>query len=564
MPINHTKQLSQKLKGFLLSFCIAAALTLSFFPHPSYAFGWDDEFAQPQETLWQTMGHRMQLLPKTPPASVEHWIRYYRRNPLYINTLINNAAPYLEYVYSQTQKNQMPAEIALIPMIESNYDPFAISKDGAVGLWQIMPGTASGFGLTINWWYDGRRDIYASTQGALNYFNYLNQFFHGNWLLAIAAYDSGEGTVQKAIRYNKKHGLPTDYWDLHLPGETEQYVPKLLALAYIVSDRDHDGIDLPDLPSHPTVKNLEMHSQVDIDQAAKLAGVDPELLRELNPGFRRWATPPSQDYHLLIPADVSATFEKALGQIPNSDRVTWQHHNVIANETLSGIAQEYHTRVALLKEINHLNTSQIHVGQSLLVPQSMHGKVNNIDVNLENNTIAEDALPGPRRAVHIVKSDDSLWTIAQRNGVTVRQIRFWNKLSEKDRLHKDQQLLIWLPARANPKVRYDSYVVQAGDTIDGIAQQFHTKAHAIAVANKLKNSNLHIGQQLVIPVVPTIVKKDHYLTNQNIYVHYVKNGESLSTIAHKYHLSSKDLIRMNPHLKTEEVISVGEPIDIYL
>jgi len=557
-----TKNIALKSKQAMLILLLPAFILVACLPKSSFAYAWN--FNNQPDSLWQTMGNHMQLLPQKPPASVTHWINYYRKNPLYINTIINNAAPYIEYIYSQTQKNQMPAEIALIPMIESNYDPFAISKDGAVGLWQIMPGTASGFGLSINWWYDGRRDIYASTESALNYFSYLDQFFHGNWLLAIAAYDAGEGTVQKAVRYNKKHGLPTDYWDLHLPGETEQYVPKLLALAYILSDNDHDGINLPDLPSHPTVNNIEMHSQIDIDQAAKLAGVDPELLRELNPGFRRWATPPSQDYHLLIPTDATDTFEKAIGQIPDSDKVTWQHHLVISGETLGGIAQNYHTRVALLKQINHLQTSEIHVGQSLLVPQAMHGKVNDIDLNLENNTIAEDTIPGPRRAVHTVKSQDNLWTIAQRNGVTVRQIRFWNNLSRRDHLHTNQQLLIWLPARANPKVRYDSYVVKAGDSIDQIAHKFHTKAHAIAVANKLKNTNLHIGQQLVIPVVPIVHKKDHYLRNKNIFVHYVKDGESLSTIAHRYHLSSKDLIRMNPHLKTEEIISVGEPIYIYL
>jgi membrane-bound lytic murein transglycosylase D len=559
---------AQKMTKKIAALCAqsAALLLCCCLPTLTPAYNWilPNYITHQPESLWNTMSQHMALVPQPPPAKVMRWIHYYQRNPLYINTLINNAAPYIEYVYQQTQANEMPAEIALIPMIESNYNPFAYSKDGAVGLWQIMPGTASGFGLSINWWYDGRRDIYASTKGALNYFNYLHEFFHGNWLLAIAAYDSGEGTVQKAVRYNRKHHLPTDYWDLHLPKETEQYVPKLLALAYIVDAKDHYGIDLPNLPSHPTVTNLLMHEQVDIDEAAKLAGVDPELMRELNPGFRRWATPPSQDYHLLVPADQATTFKNALAQIPQSDRVTWQHHTVISGETLSGIAAFYHTRVALLKEINHLNTPSLHIGQNLLVPQSAHGKMNDLNLNLENNTIAEDAIPGPTRAVHIVKRDDNLWTIAQRNGVTVRQIRFWNDLSAKNHLHHNQQLLIWLPARANPKVRYDSYVVQAGNTIDTIAHHFHTKAHAIVVANKLKSTVLHIGQNLVIPVVPIIHLHDHYLKNSNIKVHYVKAGESLSTIAHRYHLSSKDLLRMNPKLRTAEVLSVNTPLYIYL
>jgi membrane-bound lytic murein transglycosylase D len=307
-----------------------------------------------------------------------------------------------------------------------------------------------------------------------------------------------------------------------------------------------------------------MHSQIDIDQAAKLAGVDPELLRELNPGFRRWATPPAQDYHLLIPADSADTFEKALRQIPDSDKVTWQHHVVISGESLSGIAQNYHTRAALLKEINHLKSSNIHVGESLLVPQAMNGKVNNIDLNLENNTIAEDIIPGPRSATHTVKPQDNLWTIAQGNGVTVRQIRFWNKLSSKDHLHTNQQLLIWLPARANPKVRYDSYVVKSGDTINDIAYHFHTKAHAIMVANKLKDNRIFVGQQLVIPVVHEKQLKDQHLKNHNILVYYVKPNDTLSTIAHRYHLSSKDLLTMNPALKNKKVIHVGERINIHL
>jgi membrane-bound lytic murein transglycosylase D len=333
-------------------------------------------------------------------------------------------------------------------------------------------------------------------------------------------------------------------------------VPKLLALAYIVSDNHHNGIALPDLPSHPTVTNFEMHSQIDIDQAAQLAGVDPELLRELNPGFRRWATPPSQDYHLLIPSDAADTFEKALSQIPDSDKVTWQHHSVLQDETLSGIAQHYHTRVALLKQINHLKTAHIHVGENLLVPQAMNGKVNNIDVNLENNTIAEDIIPGPRSAVHIVKPQDNLSTIAQGNGVTVRQIRFWNKLSANDHLHTNQQLLIWLPARANPKVRYDSYVVKAGDTINDIAHHFHSNAHAIRVANELKNNRIWEGQHLVIPVLPKTAK------HSGAIVYHVKENDTLSGIAHRYHLSSKDLIRMNPTLTHQKLLSVGEAIQI--
>lgn len=194
--------------------------------------------AEPREKyhnsdLWSVLQHQFTLNHYENNPAVKAQIEWFLKRKKYIYKLAENAQPYLYYILTQVDKRKLPAEMVLLPMIESAYDPFAFSSAGASGLWQMMPGTASGFGLKQNWWYDGRRDIVASTNAALDYLSYLQSFFNGNWLLAIAAYDSGEGTVLSATRKNIAKGEPTDFWSLNLPRETQAYIPKLLALAEI-------------------------------------------------------------------------------------------------------------------------------------------------------------------------------------------------------------------------------------------------------------------------------------------------------------------------------------------
>jgi membrane-bound lytic murein transglycosylase D len=517
-----------------------------------------------QSGLWNAMASRFRLLPDSYPFILQRDIRSFSRNPYYINELINNAGPYIYYIYQQTYKRHMPSEIALIPMIESAYDPFEYSSAGATGLWQMMPGTASGFGLTINWWYDGRRDIVASTKAALDYLSYLHNFFNNNWLLAIAAYDAGEGTVQAAIRHNRRLGKPTDYWSLSLPRETENYVPKILALAAIIANPTHYGLTLPSIPNHPYFAIIPMNSQIDLNQAAKLAGVDKGVIRELNPGFRRWATLPDEPYDFLLPIDKAQGFVDALSQIPPTDRVTWRHHKVISSETLSGIANHYHTRVAILKQVNDLRSSRIHIGQSLLVPLTVNGNFNHIDINLQHGAIAEDDLPGPRHVIHTVIPVDNLWTIAAHFGVTVSELRYWNKLGYREKLHVGEKLNIWLPPKTSPAIRYDNYVVKSGDSLSMIAHRYHTKVSMIRHANKMRNNRIRIGQTLSIPI-KTRVPYHHY---SHKYKHEmsmvtVKPGDTLSGIAARYGLSSRDIIRANKNLAHNSPIKPGEKLRVY-
>lgn len=508
------------------------------------------------------MSSHFALLPNTYPAALQREIKAFAHDPYYLNELVTNAGPYIYYIYQQTRKRHMPAEIALIPMVESDYNPFEYSHAGATGLWQMMPGTASGFGLTINWWYDGRRDIIASTKAALDYLSYLHNLFNNNWLLAIAAYDSGEGTVEAAIRHNKRLHKPTNFWALSLPYETENYVPKLLALTAIFANPTHYGLTIPSIANKPYFAIVPMDTQIDLSMAAKLAGVDKDVVRELNPGFRRWATLPDEPYDLLLPVNKANGFKHALHEIDSSDQVTWKHHPVLSGETLSGIAAHYHTTVAILKKVNNLKSSEIHIGQSLLVPLTNTGSFSHLDINLQHGAIAEDDLPGPRHVVHIVKASDNLWTIAAHFGVTVNEIRYWNKLSHYQKLHIGERLNIWLPPKSDPEVVYDTYTVKPGDSLSVIAHKMHSSVKAIKRANKMHNNVIRSGETLSIPVktrVPYVVH--HHGRHMTIVT--VKPGETLSGIAAKYHLSSRDLIAWNPHLKHKKYLKLGDKIRIY-
>ncbi len=462
--------------------------------------------------LWQAMKLHFHLLPEHYPTALNEDIRWFMHNHYYINELVDNAGPYLFYIYQQTQLRHMPAEIALIPMIESGFNPFVYSHKGATGLWQMMPGTASGFGLNINWWYDGRRDIVASTKAALDYLEYLHNFFNNDWLLAIAAYDSGEGTVQRALRFNKKHHRSTDFWSLPLPHETRDYLPKLLALSAILSTPGHYHIPIAAIPNHAYFSQVDMKAQIGIAQAAKLAGVDQQVLRELNPGFRRWATLPDEPYSLILPRDKLLTFKQGLNDLADSDRVTWEHHKVLSGETLSEIALHYHTKSATLRQVNSLSNNRIRTNESLLVPLTATGKFDKLDIDLQHGAIAEDSLPGPRRKEHKVKNNDSLWTIASRYGVTVSELEYWNGLSYHSKLSPGNKLTIWLPHHTDARIRYKHYKVKNGDSLSRIALKYHTSSKALRKTNHLKTSNIRIGQSLTIPIKPHHHKRHKHKT----------------------------------------------------
>jgi len=349
---------------------------------------------QNSSLIWGALHSHFKLGQYVNQPSVQYSIKWFLNHRSLLNKILENSRPYLYYVYQQTQKRHMPAELALIPMIESGYDPFAYSARGATGIWQMMPTTAASFGLKMNWWYDARRDTIASTQYALNYFKQLHKTFR-DWLLAIAAYDAGQGTIEQAIQYNQKIGKSMDFWSLPLPYETKSYVPKLLALAAIISNPDRYHVKLPAIYDTPYFSVISGSSQITLTQAAHLSGVKESTIQKLNPGLRRWATKPDATYNLLVPKDKAKIFKKHIKALLGHEQVTWNYHEVRTGDTLKSIAGNYHTTMNVLQKANGLKAGEtVSEGQGILVPLWLHQKFGEkanqtVHIALPNNAAAQ-------------------------------------------------------------------------------------------------------------------------------------------------------------------------------
>ena len=428
-------------------------------------------------------------------------LHYFSQQPAYIKELTHNAQPYLHYVYQQTQQRNIPAELALIPMIESDYNPFVYSSRGATGLWQMMPGTASGFGLKINWWYDGRRDIIASTHAALNYLQYLHKKF-GDWLLAIAAYNSGEGTIMHAIKRNQRLQLPTDFWHLKLPKQTERYVPKILALAAIIQHPERYKLTLQPLPNQAFFDTVPMSGQINLSKVAYLANTTVSNIRLLNPGFRRWATSPSKDYTLVLPKNKIQVFNKNLNNTSTkTHQVTWLHHKVRAGDSLYLLAKKYHTRTNIIKRVNKINNGVLHINQDLLIPLAAKHIGNTVPITTHDGkaSIAEDKIPGPRRVNHTVAKNDNLWTISKRYHVKPDQIRYWNSIGYHQTLQQKQQLVLWLPGHHHNQPAILVHKIKPGESLSSIATHYHTSTKKVMAWNNITNPNhIRSGQKIHI------------------------------------------------------------------
>jgi membrane-bound lytic murein transglycosylase D len=250
-------------------------------------------------------------------ARVDQAIRSLQRNPAYLSDLARRARPYLHVIVGELERAGMPTELALLPEVESRYNPRAVSPKSASGMWQFMPYTGREMGLLQNSWYDGRNDILASTRGAIAYLRQLRDEFNGDWALALASYNAGPGRVHAAQRSNRARGKPVDFWSLNLPSETEHYVPKLLAVATLVRDPARYGMTLPPLENRPRLELVVARSQIDLAQAARHCGVPLRTLRDLNPGLKQGKTPRSGPHRVLVPLGTGQKLRRALAKSGN-------------------------------------------------------------------------------------------------------------------------------------------------------------------------------------------------------------------------------------------------------
>ena len=316
----------------------------------------------------------------------------------------------MHHIVAEVERRGMPLELALLPVIESAFEPYAYSSARASGLWQFIPGTGTRFGMPQNWWYDGRRDVLESTRAALDYLQFLHDEFNGDWLLAIAGYNCGEGCVARAVRENLAVGRPTDFWSLRLPTETRAYVPKLLAMKRLVATPEDYGIAFSSIPNEPYFVRVDIDSQIDLKLAAELAGLRPEELFELNPAFHRWATPPQGPHHLLLPLEAADTFRQNLAQLTPDERMRVVHHVVKSGETLSMVARRYDSQPLTIRMLNDLGNGPLVVGTDLRVPSDatvLPDKVLRAAARFDGGGASHDAAPdGARRAPRRVDLDD--------------------------------------------------------------------------------------------------------------------------------------------------------------
>lgn len=447
---------------------------------------------------------------------IEQQLRWYASHPRYIDRVAKRARRYLYYILKQTEDRGLPAEYALLPVVESAYDPFAYSHGRAAGLWQFIPSTGRVYGLNQSWWHDQRRDVIDATDGALEYLDALADRFDGDYMLALASYNSGAGTVLRAIRHNKARGLPTDYWALDLPRETRAYVPKLIAIAKIIDDPQAYGVTLPPIPDKPYFEVVDTGSQIDLAQAANLAGVDIEEIYLLNPAYNRWATSPEGPHRLLVPIDNADQFRKGLASLDPSERVSWKNYKVRGGDSLIKIAHSFGTTPDVIKQVNHLRSNLIRVDQRLLIPTSTKGNASyalSASERLKDKQASINRNAKGTRIEHTVQRGDTFWDIARDNHVSVRQLARWNGMAPGDPLIPGKRLVIWskdpdtqqlaMAGRRSPSemMRKVGYRVRKGDSLARIASRFNVNVKDIASWNSLNlNNYLQPGQSLVLYV----------------------------------------------------------------
>ncbi len=432
----------------------------------------------------------------------------FARHPEYLERVFGRAQRYMPYIVEQLDERGMPLELALLPMVESAYDPFAYSHGRAAGLWQFIPGTAKHFGIRQTWWYDGRRDVVDSTNGALDYLSYLHDLMDGDWLLAVASYNAGGGTVGRALRSNLSRSRPADFWHLSLPRETRAYVPRLLALVALVREPEAYDVTLPALVDEPQFATVDIGRQLDLALAAELAGVDVETLYAFNSGFNRWATDPDGPHRLVLPVELHDAFSEALAVVPDEEWVRWQRHKVRAGETISEIAAHYHTTIVAIRQTNGLSGNTIRAGAYLTIPVASK-PLSEYSKSADARRAQTQNRPRDGSKVeHSVRSGESFWSIGRRFGVSVRELAAWNAMAPGDTLAVGQKLVIWTtgatPAAGpvgNDTTRKLRYTVRNGDSLYVIANRFRVSVSDLARWNDIDKKNiLRPGQKLTLYV----------------------------------------------------------------
>lgn len=454
------------------------------------------------QNLWDEIGGHLFLTPAN-TDKYEDYMTYYLRKKQYLKRVSVRAKPYMHFILQEVKKRQMPYEIALLPVVESGFYPYARSHMSAAGLWQFMPATGRMYGLHQNWWFDGRQDVYLSTLAALDYLQALYAQNNHDWLLALASYNSGYGNVLKAQRkYLSRHpdGV-ADFWNIrpYLPRETQNYVPQLLAISNLVSHKDSYQLELEPIPNQPYFKKIQVNEQISLPKVAQATQTPQDILKILNPGYLRLATPPQGNHHLLLPLDVATAFEVAYVARPGEFEVNWHKHRIRPGESLSVIAERYGTSVREIQNLNRMKSTFLRAGKPLLIPLPQHTQFaqGRQGRAVQPSKTQRTAQPNPRTKTHryTVRSGDSLWRIAKAYNTTPKAISALNGISLKKPIYKGQQLTI----PVINSTREVLYTLKPGESLWVVAQKYRVTTQQLSNWNNInENAVLHPGTQLTV------------------------------------------------------------------
>ena len=461
--------------------------------------------------LWRVIADYQEIKVDDNPRIQSH-IDWISQRPDYLANISKRAEPFLYLVVSEVEKEEMPIEIALLPIVESDYYPFSYSHGTATGIWQFIPSTGRMYGLDEDWWHEDRRDVLASTKAAVRYLKDLNQMFDGDWLLSIAAYNAGPGRVQRAIDNNLKLGKGTDYWSLDLPKETEKYVPKLLAIGKVLKNPERYNQKFSRIENKPYLESIKLESQFDLALIAQWTNLSIDEIYSFNPGLKRWATPEALPYTILLPIDIVDDFKETLSNQKNRPKVSWTRYKVKEGDSLSVIAQNFNTTINQIQSVNDIKGNLIKANSYLIVPiaRETEDYYSLSDAQREKSRL--NASKNSEKLIYKVVSGDSLWKISQDFSVSVNNLVRWNKIAPTAPLSIGKELVILIDDKEKTELakitntgidinRNIVYTVKRGDNLSLIAQKYKVKVSQIRDWNDLNEKDiLQPGDKLTITI----------------------------------------------------------------
>ena len=412
------------------------------------------------------------------------YINRYLENPAQFHKLLMKGQYFIYFVLEELERYDLPAELALLPYIESNYDPFSISSSGAMGLWQFMPATARIYGLKDTWWFEQRHDPLISTKAAVRYLAYLDNRFGKNITYTLSAYNGGPTLLEKQIKINQRAGKSLDYRELKLPRQTKEYVPKFRAISELIVNAEKYNIKLPAFPNQSVLGQIILDGQIEIFAFSEFSQLKPEFIYKLNAGFTKWASPPGTSTTFNIPIELVEPLNLKKSEFVQANQINWVTHTVSRGDTFWKIAAKYNIDVSVLKKVNYLRSDLLNLNQELLIPLS----------NSENQIFI------PYQA-HIVSEGDTLWSLGRKYKLTPSDIAKSNGLKIGAPLRIGKELNIGnknIYRTINSKKRTILYSVKQGDSLYRIADVFNIQIEDIIQLNSIIDNEIKPGQVLKI------------------------------------------------------------------